>query len=278
MDRSETPPRVFGVDFSGSADAGRNIWVTECVVDDGLRVVDCQSASDRFGVAVDREDVLPALTSFVAGLNEDSVVGFDFPFGLPASLVPVDEWSRFLVRFPDWFDSPDDLRERCQLHAELVEDETAESTRLRETDEGYDALSPYNFMIASQTFYGIRDVLRPLVVTDSATVRPMCEPNTDTPIVIEAYPAATLDELGLQRTKYKKATDESRAHRVDNMQGLVDEGVEIPENVRELAVEDSDGDALDSILAAFATYRNSVRGELDRELTERQRVEGYIYV
>lgn len=278
MAAASWPGRVYGVDFSGSTDAGENIWITRADVEDegAMAVTECQPASDWFDVSPDRDDVLPKVTRFLADRSADTVVGLDFPFGLPQQLVTVEQWPRFLARFPNWFRSPEDLRERCQMHAELVDVER--TMILRETDRPLGALSPYDLRLQNQTFFGIRDVLRPLVTTGAVTVQPMQDPSPDAPSLVEVYPAGTLDELQLHRTKYKGAGDDARDRRRENVAGVVDQGITVPEELCERVLDDSDGDSLDSLLAAFAAFRNSVDGGPATDRIAEREVEGHIYV
>ena len=269
------PERIYGVDFGDDFESGDSIWISEATVDDDLRVLDCRSASEWFGISDDRALVLGSLTSFLASIPDSSVAGLNFPFGLPDNLVPVDDWVTLLARFPDWFTSPEDLRRRCLMHAELV---TGNRTSLlRETDEPLGALSPYDERLQDRTFYGIRDVLRPLVTTELVAVQPMMEPETARPSIIETYPAGTLEELELHMATYKDDTERAERHRTENLDGLEAHGVTFPSEVRSRVLSDSGGNALDSVVAAFAAYRNTVSGLQTSWVADRE-VEGHIYV
>lgn len=303
MQSFSPPSRVYGVDFSGAQDAGRNIWLAEGVVENapadadddstrsrdtededsnsesltGLSIRDCRPATEWFDRSADRDVILATLTSFLADLLSSTAVGLDFPFGLPALLVTVDDWETFLVQFPSDYSSPDDLRARCTDRAELVGD--GSKTKLfRTTDVPLAALSPYDLRLQSQTFYGIRDVLRPLTMANAVRVHPMQSPASDKPSLLEVYPAGTLDDLGLHHTKYKDGTEAGRDRRREILDGLTAHGVAIADEVRERAVADDGGDALDAIVAAVGAYRNTRDAATlttDDDLTA---IEGYIYV
>jgi hypothetical protein len=153
----EVPQRIYGVGFGDDFESAVTLWVSEATVEDEeLRVLDCRSASQRFGVSEDRSVVWRPLTSFLSTIPDSSVVGLDFPFGLPDELVPIDDWTTFLARFPDWFTSPENLHRRCLMHAELVAG--TPTTILRETDEPLGALSPYDQRHQARTFSGLHDV------------------------------------------------------------------------------------------------------------------------
>jgi hypothetical protein len=284
----DPPTRIFGVDFSGAQDAGHNIWLAEGIVErtdvgtgaalsgDGLRIVACRPATEWFDVAADREVVLPALTAFLGRLGGGVAVGLDFPFGLPSPLVGVDDWETFLYRFAGCFSSPEDLRRRCTERAELLDGGKAKL--FRATDEPLSALSPYDLRLQSQTFYGIRDVLRPLVTSDLVRAHPMQPPAPDKASLLEVYPAGVLEELGLPHTKYKDGSDEGQRRRAEILDGLRDAGVVIDDDLRSRAVADGGGDALDAIVAAVGTYRNTRDENTLSTNDECRAIEGHIYV
>jgi len=111
--------------------------------------------------------------------------------------------------------------------------------------------------------------------------------------VIEIYPAGTLRRLGTVDTGYKDGADGARDRRrqILNRLSAADLGetatpgetatsdrvpLELPASVRETALEEPGGDALDSVVAAVATARAVEREFVpDRPFDDR---EGYIYV
>jgi len=271
------PNRIVGVDFSGDARrAGRKIWLAEAVVeDDGLRIVDCAPATDRLDADPVREAAIPALTRYLGSLPATTAVGLDFPFGLPEEVVPAASWREFLRAFPSWFESPDALARRSRERAAVA----GESGQLfRATDEQLGALSPWNLRLRTQTFYGVRDVLRPLVLVDAVRAAPMLVPAPERPTLLEVYPAGTLDELGCDATGYKDGSEAARDHRADLLGRLESGGVTVDDDLREPILDDDDGDALDAVLAAFAAARNTADPNNLHTADDRIGVEGYVYV
>lgn len=276
------PERIYGVDFGDCFESEDALWLTEATVeDDVLRILDCRSASERFGVSEDRALVFGSLASFLAGVPDSSVVALNFPFGLPDELVPADDWVTFLSRFPDWFTSPEDLHRRCTMHAKLVSGNRTNvpdnrTNVLRETDEPLGALSPYDRRLQDRTFYGIRDVLRPLVTTELAAVQPMMEPSPAQPSLIETYPAGTLEELELHAVGYEGDSERAQRRRAENLDSLQGHGVELSSEVQSRAAA-AGRNALDSVVAAFVAYRNTAN-ELRTAWVPEREVEGHIYV
>jgi hypothetical protein len=245
--------RIYGVDFSGARDAGRKIWIAGGdVEDDELVVEDCQSAADRFGTT-DRTAVFGELRDFVRE-RPDCLFGFDFPFGIPRAVVDGEEWRSVLDWFADRFTDPTHLRETCT--------EDGDGYRPRATDALAGAMCPYNSRVQYQTFYGIGEVLHPLVA-DGVPVSPMTNPGAEPRGLIEVYPAATLDRYGLHRDGYKEATERATTRRTRNLNGLVERAdLRIADPLRGTVAADDEGDALDSIVAACATFRAAREGPL----------------
>ncbi|MFT4905892.1 MAG: hypothetical protein ACI8UR_002473, partial [Natronomonas sp.] len=99
--------------------------------------------------------------------------------------------------------------------------------------------------------------------------------------VIEIYPAGTLRRLETVDEQYKDSAHDARGRRdailtrleSDTVGGIA---VTMDEAVRETALSESGGDALDSIIAALAAARAADRGfEPDHGYDER---EGCIFV
>lgn len=264
---------LHGVDFSGARQAGHDLWIAEATVDDGsLLVESVTSAADRFGVA-DRGPCLGRLCEF---LRDATVVGMDFPFGLPTTVHERASWDDFLRWFPTApaFTDPDVFEAACKERAEAATDGTTTYAR-RVTDEPVGALSPYDVRVKAQTFYGVRDVLARLGTGDAVTVEPM--QGGDGTTLCEVYPAATLATLDLPAQEYKEGAERARERRATIVDGLAAETrLSFNDEVRALLVDDAGGDAIDSVVAALATDRaRRTDFEPDREYDP---VEGHIYV
>jgi len=264
---------VYGVDFSGAKDAGKHIWVASGVIAGKvLRIDTCRRADALPGSSKQREQCLSALRTFIAG-KSDAAFGCDFPFGLPAPLVDQDNWESFVLAFPDLYESADAFKQACH-------EASGGSEFKRVTDqESETPFSPYNLWIYRQTYYGIRDVLRPLVQDQAACVLPMQAPQPDRPWLLEVCPASTLKQEWLDHS-YKGPEQRKREARARILKGLEDkEMVVVPDQaVRSELIENQGGDALDSVIAALAAARalRSPDGLVPSE-GEIYAIEGYVY-
>lgn len=270
--------RVYGVDFSGAQDAGRNVWLASATRREGTLVVEgCFPGEALPNSGRDREECLPALREFLAGAD-DAFVGLDFPFGVPAELTDAATWPEFVESFPDGAEGPEEWASACRERAEPLDRDRVELKRATDEDTGA-PFSPYNLRMRSATYYGIDAVLGPLVAGEAATVLPMQPPNPGLAWLVEACPAVTLERLGLDTAGYKDDGDEARERRAEILDALEDGPATLVPSVREAAVEETDGDALDAVLAAVGVTMAIERGEPTSPGTvdARSRIEGRIY-
>lgn len=270
--------RVYGVDFSGAKDAGENVWLASATRrPDTLVVEGCYPGKALPGSGTARDECLPALRNFLAGAD-DAVVGMDFPFGLPVELVDDRNWPAFVGGFPDGADGPQAWASRCRDVAEELDRDRVELKRA--TDEATGApFSPYNLRLQSATYYGIAEVLRPLVAAEAASVLPMQPPNPGVAWLVEACPAVTIERHGVEAEGYKDTGEDARERRAEILDLLDGASATIVPAVREAALDDPEGDALDAVVAAVGVANALDRGDPFAPGTAepRERIEGRIY-
>ena len=272
--------QIHGVDFSGAAKAGRKIWIASGTVADGVLAIDtCRRAADLPGSSADREAALTALCNFIAERPADAF-GLDFPFSLPRDVIAEPSWEEFLRRFPDRYPDAKAFCRRCH-------EATGGKEARRLTD--YDAhtpFSPYNLRLYRQTYYGIRDVLRPLVLGRLACVLPMQPVQHHSAWLIEICPASTLKAFARQSrldlsAPYKGNTAAHRAARQRILTALEQtQHLAIPDQALRCEIgRDPEGDALDSLIAAFATFRATRRPAFPSpDWQQVAKLEGYVYI
>ncbi|MBW1690042.1 MAG: DUF429 domain-containing protein [Deltaproteobacteria bacterium] len=270
---SRIPRRwVCGVDFSGARDAGERIWIARCSIgEDALHVSDLFQAKYLPGSGKERKLSHRALASFI-GEQKDAIFGLDFPFSLPRDLVYGKTWEEFVLTFGKAFRSPEDFRERCRSEASGRE--------LKRTTDivSRTPFSPYNLRVYRQTYFGIRDVLAPLIRADLARILPMQQPRDGKAWVLEICPASTLTREQL-RAPYKGRAEVRRTARIKILQALekrLQLGVATSVGRSNIA-EDCGGDALDSVIAAYAAFRAS-RNSFACDAAFPYEREGWVYV
>jgi len=213
------------------------------------------------------------LRAFIVGEGA-CAVGLDFPFGLPASLVGARTWEEFVLAFGDRYCSPERFRTACLTAAGGRELRRVGDARSRAP------FSPYNMRVYRQTYYGVRDVLGPLVRGRLACVLPMQPPLPGKPWVMEVCPASTLKRMSLYRP-YKGAMRDRYMAREGILAGMEKAcALSIASQaLREMVLCDAQGDALDSVVAALATFR-AVRSLAGPGVSTRgeEALEGHVYV
>jgi hypothetical protein len=258
--------RIFGVDFSGAAKAGNLIWLAEAEpAAKGLAIISCRRAADLPGGAADRGAALAALRDFIAA-TPDAIFGCDFPFSLPKKLIKDRNWEAFLDGFN--YRDADAFREHCRQ-------QTGGAEPKRETDkESGTPWCAFNIRLRHQTFHGLGTLLRPLVLAGQAVVLPMQQPRADRPWLIETCPASLLKAIG-HRPPYKGR--KRRDVRSTLVSELVGRGLfrPLPPDIHRTVIENTGGDALDSILAAVATAAALKR--IDAGLSDGDALEGWVY-
>ncbi len=244
--------RVYGVDFSGAKDAGKKIWIASGIIEEGiLQIEACCRAEKLVGSGRNRDLCLAALRVLISG-EKNCIFGLDFPFGLPRKLIKEKNWEASVLRFPWHYQSPDDFRAKCS--------EAAPDRELKRiTDkESKTPFSPYNLRVYRQTYYGIRDVLQPLLRDHLACFIHMQKAQPDKPWILEVCPASTLKRL-LKLKKlcsYKGSTDMHYAVRARILEALEKTNlISLSVEIRAEVLEDDGGDALDSVIAAYAAFQ-----------------------
>ena len=241
---------IYGVDFSGAKDAGKRIWIARgLITDDVLMITACFEAQDLPGSGRDRERSLKALREFLSQ-QKQGIFGLDFPFGLPRALVKEESWEEFVLSFRDIYKTPEEFKKECKSAAG-----GKELKRVTDLD-AKTPLSPYNLRLYRQTYYGIRDVLGPLIGNNAVCVLPMQRPLSGRAWVVEICPSSTLKREHLS-LPYKGRDKKYRAARERILEGIQKRGVLITKEarVRLKILDNPGGDAIDSVVAAFTTFR-----------------------
>ena len=184
-------------------------------------------------------------------------------------------WVDFVMRFPIRYQDPESFRRACR--------EFAQGKELRRaTDlEGKTPFSPYNLRLFRQTYFGISKLLEPLISEQRASVFPMQRPLSNESWILEICPASTLKKLGLYRGyRYKGKTANHRDGRLAILTEIERNGdlTFRDPSIRANVIGDRGGDALDSVIAALATFR-AIRDpeRLFPKDHKSYAIEGYVY-
>jgi hypothetical protein len=249
-----TPRAIYGIDFSGALDAGRKIWIALGMLKGGvLEIRNCRPGFSIPQGGKKLHDCLAALVKFIAN-HRNSIFGFDFPFGLPRAILEnlgCENWLQFIFSFSHKFSDPHDFKRKCK---ELAGNR--EAKRMTDRDS-HTPFSPYNLRIFKQTYFGIKDVLSPLLQKGSACVIPMQEIIEDMPVLLEICPRSTLVKEEMANRKYKGKTKDHWKNRREILNRLQERQVVIPRSsLRRMIIAEAGGDALDSVIAAYTAAKS----------------------
>jgi hypothetical protein len=264
--------RIHGVDFSGAADAGQKIWIATGVnVGETLHIQECQRGDMLPGSGRKRWQCHEALVDMIAH-DKMGVFGLDFPFSLPRILIPYGRWEEFILSFAKHYPCPEAFRSAC-----LVAAHGAELRRVTDI-ESRTPFAAYNLRLYRQTYFGIRDVLAPIVAQGFGCVLPMQVPLPDKPWIVEVCPASTLKRADLYQP-YKGRTERHLAARKDILTRLEAAGTVsiLSKELRRAILCNSGGDALDSVIAALTTFHAISMLPLPLVPGSTYMLEGYIY-
>jgi len=251
---------VFGVDFSGAAQAGRNTWVAELRPGGHRRWVlaDLWNLADAAGTA-ERGPALSYLVRRVAR-SRRALWAFDFPFGFPVEVVPPGAtWLDQLAWVEGWTEGAYALGVTC------VEKALRQTGRLhirRRTDADEKApFDPFHYRVIYQTFHGMRDVLGPLVPHATTAILPFQYDRLRSArrVLVETCTTSVLDALGMPSENYKQpgggpVRPLQRRVRRTILVGLGGY-VAVPPRLRAILLGNPGGDALDALVAAVGAAR-----------------------
>ena len=278
---------VFGVDFSGAREAGRNTWIARAVVPSArprrgrLELADLASLETMCG-SCEREPALAALVERVAS-SDQALWGMDFPFGLPIEVV--DDGSTWLDQIrmvSEWPDGASALGRRCLERARQL----GGKWHIRRTTDT-EAKTPfdcYHYRIIYQTFHGMRDVLGKLVRKPGTAVMPFqySRLRRARRLVAEACPGSTLKRWGAPHRNYKQpAGGPLSAVRRRTRHAILAElarHIDLDDGQRRTIMRNGGGDALDAVIAAVGVYQSWQSVDHARIARDsRHPREGYLY-
>ena len=254
---------ILGIDFSGAALAGDKIWVARAhYQNENLVFHELSPARDLPDGAQERDVAVAALVKYIQNFDAP-ICGFDFPFSLQSDELDRDNWRDWVLSLPARFAGADEFR-AAYVGAKRATDMRAKTP-----------FAPLNLRLYRQTYFGIAGVLAPLLRV-GALALPFDKPTLDATWLLEICPASLLKREKLYFS-YKGKSDAQR----ENRERILTEcqtrfGLQIPDAMRQIALADSEGDALDAILSAVCVANAIKKNDFaPRDAVEQ--VEGRVY-
>ncbi|MGM0770194.1 MAG: hypothetical protein ACQESU_01060 [Halobacteriota archaeon] len=263
---------VYGVDFSGSKIACKKIRISRGTVHNRtLHIDSCCPISELMPESTrkDRGNCLSFLRKLISS-NADAIFGLDLSMGFPEALYNGESWESSILKFSKTYSSPEDFRTKCRNQMDNKE------VKRKTEKEKKAPFCVYNLRLYRQTYYGIRCIIEPLLKERSARIIPIQEPQPDKASLAEVCPACTLKRKGIY-IPYKGKSKKELENRRMILSEMKKWDIELEDHIVAAALEDTEGDSLDSILAAYAAYGALQRSEDPEHLAKENINEGMIF-
>lgn len=253
--------RFIGVDWSGALRAGRKIWAAAicCTEEKPPKVefvkrpftgLDAGGVASKFADWLESESFVAAGLDFCFGVSESHLVS-GLPRTGPAAL------GRWIA---DRYRTPQDFKSALGREDKRATDRNCGSP-----------FAPTNLRMFRQTYWGLlalADVKLPILPWGDSS---------DGAVIIEILPAQVAKTL-CRDCRYKGRSSAARLGRQRLLKEVIDTlGITISANDADRMVNDADGDALDSVLAAIAAAAAKESGYAGVPADSALTVEGWIY-
>ncbi|MBN1443744.1 MAG: hypothetical protein JXA90_13625 [Planctomycetes bacterium] len=288
MKSPDSPGRIVyhGVDFSGSKKAARKIWVASW---DGLRPA-------RMENGLSHRTLTERIASCAADGRRHAWL-VDAPFALPVELLDLHCVEPTWLATVEWlssFPSPREWRRACRK-VSRKEPRRAVDVRFQTP------LAPTNLRLFKQTWHCLVDLLKPLAQEGAVRVLPMqaagaarsrgkdeaeaeedVDDSSSAPVWVgEGCPSSTLRRLGAPHAGYKGPSEANRSLREEILARLTEgeDGIEVDAECAQEALDDREGDGLDSLVLLTAARRFAEHDPMAiLRQDARAAVEGWVYV
>lgn len=259
--------RWIGIDIATGNKACKNSWLTELYYkNDSLIIEKCVSLQ-QLSTCKTMEEGFAWLVSYLTQ-QENTVIGIDASFSIPAELIDEAYWSSWLKGFSEKYPDASTFRQKLKTLTREKQPEAAmrqpvELKRL--TDKvARTPYSPYNLRHYRQCFHTIANLLYPLAVTHQAYIWPLHQPTSysqSAPLILEVCPASWLKAKRLYQP-YKGSSTEAKDQR-EWLLGMLSECFVLAINNEQYTsiLQNKGGDALDSLLAALIVWQSSQQSE-----------------
>ena len=274
---------IYGVDFSGAAMAGRNIWVARCTTGRRrrLKLHDLERLEDLAGTAA-RGPALAHLVKMIES-SHDALWAIDCPFGMPIEVLDHGcTWREQLNLVESWPEGAYAFGLWCLDRAKRL----GGAMHIRRTTD-YEVRAPfdcYHYRLIYQTFHGMRDVVAGLSRRSGTMIAPFQPRRSPSArrVLVEACPSSTLKRLGLPHQNYKQPTggpltSKRRRTRAFILSELT-RHIDVSDRHRRRIMRNPGGDALDAVIAAVGGHQAWISAD-HRAIARHARypLEGRIY-
>jgi hypothetical protein len=264
----------FGIDYSASKEAHKKIWITESILKNSKLYITNLYSLNEVSSKFTLEDCNSYLVNMVLN-SKGGIFGFDFSFSIPEIFIGESTWNEFIISFSERWPSPQIFRN--DLKTKFPGKEIKRTTEI----ESKVPFSSYNLWIYKQTYYGINNIINPLLITKKINFLPFDGINLKKINLIESCPASFLKRISTNKdlSKHYKGTEEkhlkNRIELLDLLSRSYSFKFEKKEFIQKIT-QNTEGDAIDSLICCLSSFKSI--SELDSNIMKKiNQKEGYIF-
>jgi hypothetical protein len=243
----------FGIDYSASRLARKKIWISECEMQKrNLLIKDTYCLEE-----ISNKFTLQNCNTYIYDLiekNKNSIFGFDFSFSIPEFFFKDSSWEDFIFSFKKRWKTADDFKK------DLLNKSNGKELKRDTEIESKVPFSTYNLWIYKQTYYGISEIIYPLLKSKICNIIPFNKLEKDIPSIMETCPASFLkfiskkNDLSKHYKGKKKENFENRKLILNILERdffLVYKSIHLKNKI----LSDTEGDSLDSLLCVICAMK-----------------------
>jgi hypothetical protein len=207
--------------------------------------------------------------------SKEGIFGFDFSFSIPEIFIGKSTWKEFIMSFPERWPSPQNFRN--ELKTKFLGKEIKRSTEI----ESKVPFSSYNLWIYKQTYYGINNIINPLLISKKVNFLPFNGIILKKINLVESCPASFLKRISTNKdlSKYYKGKGEKHLKNRVELLDLLSRSYSIKFEKKgfiEKIIQNTEGDAIDSLICCLSSFKSI--NELDNSIMKIiNQKEGYIF-
>lgn len=265
---------AIGIDYSASKKPANKIWVADCKLENNSIILNqIYSLKEKI-----KYNSLNSCNLYLVNLVKNNInysFGFDFSFSIPDVFFPEHTWEELILVFKKKWISANLFKENLLFLSDKKE--LKRSTEI----EAKVPFSTYNLWIYKQTYYGITEILAPLLQANCCKIIPFQSRKKNYPAILETCPASFLkfNSGDSDLSKYYKGKKEANLERRTMILEILENNFNLKYNSNDFKnkiLSNMDGDALDSLICAIIVIKRSYN---NFEITKNSKLkkEGYVY-
>jgi len=264
----------FGIDYSASRFARKKIWISECETEKNKLLIKSTYSLEE----ISNKFTLQKCNTYIYDLvkqDKNSIFGFDFSFSIPDFFLKDSSWEDLIFTFKKRWKTADDFKK------DLLKKSGGKELKRDTEIESKVPFSTYNLWIYKQTYYGISEIIYPLLESKICNIIPFNKLDKDIPSIMETCPASFLKFISEKNdlSKHYKGKNKENFENRKLILNLLEKNFSIKytsDHLKNKILSDTEGDSLDSLLCGVC----AMKGYLNLKNTMnnlKSKKEGYVF-